>query len=579
MDLSREIINYLNLSDEIGDNCNIIKLLDICIKYTGSKDGSIFHFVQTDDIYDCVCHTHPTDPCYCVRGYEKEGYEKEGFEKERFEKEGFEIYNGDIKIYNDDIPCYIKNIYESPCEIKRIVIITLPDTGVICLLNASRPYTECDLLELRPVLKLINMLLQCISRDDNIYKMNADSNYLSKDLFFANMSHEIRTPLNGIIGYNQLIKRTNLNTEQAGYINRMTSCSLQLMHIINDILDFSKLAYGKMKITNECFPISEMIEELESSLENILVGKHQECIFIKTDNTPKIIISDKSKISQIIINLVSNASKFSGMNTDIIVEIDNKDSTLYVNVVDKGIGISESDKNKLFDSFIQIKKSSIGNGLGLSISKKLAELLGGNISVVSTLNKGTTFSFNIKHIPYNKYEKMIEKDKDVLKNKIVLVVDDNPDNRLLIGDLCYEWGMQPVIVGSGIEALHLIRQKRFNFSLGIIDICMPNMSGLELASNIKDEIPYFPMIALSSSYKNIIATHFEVVLQKPCDKLQLFNSIHKIVSEWEPSPPVSPSISFSKIPDYSDEDEDEDETYFFTRFSDNSEYKNKKYSL
>jgi CheY-like chemotaxis protein len=359
-------------------------------------------------------------------------------------------------------------------------------------------------------------------------RIYSDTSYASKDLFFANMSHEIRTPLNGIIGFNQLLMQTNTTIIQKEYLTSMNQCSIQLMSIINDILDFSKLSCGKMGVNTECFSISEIISVVKNAMRNKILEKKQKCTYIIDKNIPNFIIMDKQKLIQIIVNLVSNSSKFSNIKGEINVIFKIKKNKLRVSVKDNGIGISDKDQCKLFNTFMQINDSTCktGTGLGLAISKKLVELLNGTISVESSPGIGSVFTFNADFIKYDDYEKRIEKNTELFHDKVVLVVDDNANNRILISEMLFGWKMKPVICASPLEALNMVISNRYNFDIGLIDICMPKMSGSELATQIKAEKPFMPLIALSSVDSFINFKNFEHKLDKPLNKVRLFNAMH-----------------------------------------------------
>jgi len=218
---------------------------------------------------------------------------------------------------------------------------------------------------------------------------------------------------------------------------------------------------------------------------------------------------------------------------EIEVLITSNKQTLHVEVSDNGIGISEQNKCKLFNSFMQIHNSLTknGTGLGLAICKRLVELLNGEINVRSTLGKGSTFFFSCTHVLQEDFKKILEEDAVILKNKYVLVVDDNPDNRMILSEVLFEWNMNPIICASAKEALRLISADRYDFDVGLLDICMPDINGVELAEKIKFEKPLFPLVALSSVSEYVDITHFDAKLDKPINKLQLFNIVHKIVTQ------------------------------------------------
>ena len=356
-------------------------------------------------------------------------------------------------------------------------------------------------------------------------------------LFIGSLSHEIKNPINGIIGFQQLLFRTDLSFIQKQYVTSMNNCCLQLVQIINDILDFSKLSSGKMTVSPECFSLFNLKKDVDDILGQRLIEKKQLFTYRLEENIPEYIVVDKQKLLQVIINLISNAHKFTNVEGSIELYIENiQNKNLKFSVKDSGIGIKHEDISKLFNTFIQINQSTIksGTGLGLTISKKIVELLGGSfLPVESIYGAGSTFSFIIPYKQVESYEKEIEKDIKKLKNKTVLVVDDNAENRILISELLFEWEMKPVVCSSPLEALRYVIGNRYNFSVGLIDICMPVMTGIELAKQIKEEKPLFPLIALSSLDSFVDTTHFEFKLDKPINKLQLFNCIFKIVNKKE----------------------------------------------
>lgn len=427
--------------------------------------------------------------------------------------------------------------YKSCVKIDNIIIIPIsnPTTiGILMLVNRNKKYDNEIIKELTPYISLLQIILhkEKIMKDfKKLETFNLTGE--SRDMFLANISHEIRTPLNGIIGYSQLLSQTTLNSTQKNYVLSMNQCGVQLMKIINDILDFSKLSYGKMTINNDSFDIKEIVEILKDTIIQKIIEKKQKIIFIVDEQIPSYIITDKQKLLQILINLVSNSIKFTDLEGLIKVGIKyNKPNFLEIYVKDNGIGISEEDKCKLFNSFIQVNNAKIksGTGLGLYISKKLVELLGGIIKVDSCITVGSTFTFTVKIKPYEDFEKKLIYNDILLKDKFILIVDDNADNRILLSEMLFEWEMKPIVCASPLEALRMIMTNRYSFSVGLIDICMPGISGIELAKQIKEEHPFFPMIALSSIDSFINSCEFEYKLDKPINKVRLFNYIYEILS-------------------------------------------------
>jgi CheY-like chemotaxis protein len=302
------------------------------------------------------------------------------------------------------------------------------------------------------------------------------------------------------------------------------------MELINDVIDYSKLAVGKMKKRKECFSLQEVIDIVNNTMDCRLKEKRQKCHYVISRNLPKYIVSDKQKIIQILVNLISNANKFTDVRGFISVHISPKrENTIEFTVKDNGIGISPEDQANLFDAFFQVEQSmgKTGSGLGLAISKKLTTLLGGDMHVISDVGKGSSFSFTIEYEPHLEFQKKIVKQIRCMRGKYVLVVDDNSDNRIILGEYLFEWRMKPIVCASGVEALRMIEKNRYNFAVGIIDICMSGMSGIELARNIKLDHPTFPLIGLSSVLE-VDSTDFERVLDKPVNKTQLLTEIQKI---------------------------------------------------
>jgi signal transduction histidine kinase/DNA-binding response OmpR family regulator len=427
--------------------------------------------------------------------------------------------------------------YTCPYELRNIMIIPITvcndSIGAICIGNKDSEPKEEDIEELSDLISLTQLIVNKSKLIGDYKKIYSDSTYFSKDLFLANMSHEIRTPLNGIIGYNQLLVNTELNDTQKRYLSSVSQCSLQLMQIINDIIDFSKLSSGNMSINDECVSMNEIFSSIEGTMSERIKEKNQKFSYDISSDVPDYIIIDKQKLIQIIINLVSNSINYSSNNASIKVTVSNSNNTLTISVIDNGNGISEQDQCKLFNSFTQIENSrtKTGSGLGLAICKRIVELLDGDINVKSLLGVGSTFYFTAKHKLMADYEKEINQKSQILSNRYILVVDNNIDNRILLGDILFDWKMCPVMCASEKEAIKLVSGNRYNFELGLIDICMSEISGVKLAENIKQMKPLFPLIALSSINGFVDVSNFDGKINKPVNKIQLFNSIYKIVKQ------------------------------------------------
>ena len=306
------------------------------------------------------------------------------------------------------------------------------------------------------------------------------------------------------------------------------------MSLINDILDFSKLATGKAQLKKECFSFKEIIQELNSTLGSRLKEKKQKIHYVLDQNLPEYIISDKLKLLQILINLISNANKFSPINSRIIVNINNDSfDTIKFDVEDFGIGISPADKNKLFNHFVQLQDSLTknGSGLGLAICKKLVELLGGDISFQSVKNNGTTFTFTIKYESYDEFKTFVEKNNSVLKDKIILILDSDIDTRINLAEMLFESQIRPIVCSSYRELFKMIESKRYSFSAIITEISLPDISSSKLCKHIKNLDPEIPIIALSEVDDTLDCISFDKIIHKPINRIKILDSLQQIINK------------------------------------------------
>lgn len=337
----------------------------------------------------------------------------------------------------------------------------------------------------------------------------AEAANIAKSQFLANMSHEIRTPMNGIFGFLELLQSTNLSLEQKEFIREAKSASEVLLNLINDILDFSKIEAKKLTLEKIEFNLRTTIEDAVSLLVPRATEKGLELNTMINTSVPEDVIGDPSRLKQILINLISNAVKFT-QNGEISVTVDyleeeNEIAVLSFEVKDTGIGIAKEDIHKIFESFNQADASTTrkygGTGLGLAISNELVKIMGSEICVESNLSEGSTFKFDARL----KIVKRASKQKfafEKLDNTNILIVIDNKNNSKIVSSYLKETGLKIFEAQDATSAITTILSNantENKISIVIMDYQMPDMSGYELATTLK-------MIPLAKEIKLILLT-------------------------------------------------------------------------
>ncbi|MFH2045974.1 MAG: response regulator [Pseudomonadota bacterium] len=369
----------------------------------------------------------------------------------------------------------------------------------------------------------------------------------AKSQFLANMSHEIRTPMNGMMGMVELLLTTSMSPKQEHFAETARQSGDMLLAVINNILDFSKIEAGKLELEITSFPLREVIEETVDLFAGNAQSKGLELTCHIHTDVPAQVKGDYNRLQQVLTNLVSNAIKFTEQGEiDIIVKTAEDDGTTLLvkfEVQDTGIGISPEAQARIFEGFAQADESMTrkfgGTGLGLTIAQQLVSLMGGKIEVISTPDIGTTFCFTIRL----QKEKAHQTPTDgLLQGLRILVVDDNETNLRILEEQTSSWGMTCHSASNGKQALELLRFAGTDnpYDLAILDMMMPEMSGIKLARIIYNDpnIPTMRIMLLTSVNQEIgqeQAKQWGVtsLLNKPIRQSRLYESLMTLLNNEE----------------------------------------------
>jgi len=380
-----------------------------------------------------------------------------------------------------------------------------------------------------------------------IEKENAERMSLIKHDFLANMSHEIRTPINSILGICYLLQQQSLNTIQDNYVNRLKRSGENLLGIINDVLDISKIESGKMELVVQPFSLNTLIQDVYNTIEPKSLEKKLEFIVVMKNKTDIQVNGDFVRLQQVLINLVSNAIKFTEKgNVTLQVkakETDKQNIEIEFIITDTGIGIPKDKIDKIFERYEQasatIKNTFGGTGLGLSISKKIIELMNGNIQLKSKLNKGTQF---IVKIPFKtKKHQTIEKQRteinyQILKNKTIIIADDNEENRLVAKEILLSANKSIAIyeAENGQQVLSILEKNKADILF--IDMDMPVLNGIETVEKVRNnkKLSHLKIIGNTASLstfsnEDLISLGFDDFIYKPYKVENLIYIIQEVL--------------------------------------------------
>ena len=385
-------------------------------------------------------------------------------------------------------------------------------------------------------------------------KLHAEQSVREKSAFLANMSHEIRSPMNAILGFSELLEPDGLTPKQAQYVRAIRDSGAALLHLINDILDLSKLEAGKLELHPDPTDMRDSCQFLRTVFGQQAVTKSLQLQFELSPNLPRALLLDRLRLRQVLVNLLSNAIKFTErgwVKTRVSWEAqeDGGSGTLLIDVEDTGIGIPAAELDEVFKPFVQVEArqpaEKEGTGIGLTIVKRLTELMGGSLTVESTVGKGSVFHLRFANVPVSGRLPVSDHaepggavDFDDFAPATLLVVDDNPTNRAYLAGIFEKTHHQVHFATNGQEALACLQKTKFDVVL--LDIRMPVMDGRTALAEIRKQanLVSLPVIAVTASSKAgeemELQAQFSGYIRKPFSRQTLFVALAQFLQRVPP---------------------------------------------
>ncbi len=409
--------------------------------------------------------------------------------------------------------------------------------------------SETELIEAKVFAELATALAEEAKSKAESATRIAEDAVKAKQQFLSNMSHEIRTPMNAIIGFTKVVLKTNLSAKQKEYLTAIKISGDALIVLINDILDLAKVDAGKMTFVQTPFKMASSISAMLHLFETKIQEKNLVLITDYDNKIPNVLVGDPVRLHQIILNLVSNAVKFTAKGKITVrvhlLDENKEEASIEFSVTDTGIGISEHKIARIFEDFQQATSGTSrlygGTGLGLAIVKQLVEAQKGSINVKSKINEGSTFSFILNFLKTKAEAELpteiVELDKEI-ENIKVLVVEDIPLNQLLMKTLLDDFGFERDIAANGKIAIEKLQAKSYDIIL--MDLQMPEMNGFEATEYIRNKMnSKIPIIALTADVTTVDLEKCKAVgmndyIAKPVDERVLYSKIVGLVKK----PPV-----------------------------------------